>query len=327
MRSSRVLRCLAGAALLFGAVALSPAALAACERTYTTRELTDDLGSMTSALRSDNRDAMISTGKRMETGLPCIRTKVPTQVIATTYRAIAASYFYQGEQLQARRWFRSALELAPTYEFDVSEVPLGSPLRSLFEAVRSGLSVDPVAVEGKELALPAGSQLMLDGRKLKRPEATLDRPHLLQVVAESDGSIRKAFLIDGNAIPPEYLTDSAAAVAVADLGDGKKADGTHQPNYDLAVVKVKRVRPKAKTPLMITGGVVALAGVGVYGATFATRSQFDSATTTADLERYQSLTNTLVIVSGATVAVGLGVEYAGIMLGAGGGGFKVGGRF
>ena len=157
--------------------------------------------------------------------------------------------------------------------------------------------------------------------------STHGRPHLLQVVATSDGTIRTAHLVDGNAFPEEYLTEAAVAAVVTPETEPKKDPGAHQPNYDLAVVQVKRVRPAAKTPLMVAGGVVALAGAGLYGATFATRDQFRNATTTADLERYQSLTNTLVLVSGATVAVGLGVEYAGIMLGAGGGGLRLGGRF
>lgn len=327
MKPCHLLRTLGGVLLVTSALAWSPLSQATCEEAYTSSELTDDLGAMTTALRADDRDGMINVGSRMEAGLPCIRSKVPAQVIATAYRFVGASQFYQGEQRVARRWFRSALELAPTYEFDVTEVPLGNPLRSLFESVRGALDTEPVLLAGKELQLPAGAELWLDGRLVKRPEATLERPHLLQVVATSDGTIRKALVIDGNAFPGEYLRDAAMAAVVPDTPEEKTDPGTHQPNYDLAVVQVKRVRPAAKTPLMVAGGVVALAGVGVYGATFATRNQFNAATTTADLERYQSLTNTLVLVSGATVAVGLGVEYAGIMLGSGGGGFRIGGRF
>lgn len=327
MSPCRLVRTLAGALFISGSVAWSPLGHATCEQAYTTGELTEDLGAMTAALRGDDRDEMIRVGDRMETGLPCIRTKVPGQVIATAFRFVGAAQFYQGEQREARRWFRTAIELAPTYDFDVSEVPLGSPLRALFESVKGSAGTDAVAVPGKELQAPAGAELWLDGRKLKRPEATLERPHLLQVVATSDGTIRTAHLVDGNAFPEEYLTEAAVAAVATPETESKKDPGAHQPNYDLAVVQVKRVRPAAKTPLMVAGGVVALAGAGLYGATFATRDQFRNATTTADLERYQSLTNTLVLVSGATVAVGLGVEYAGIMLGAGGGGLRLGGRF
>ena len=78
---------------------------------------------------------------------------------------------------------------------------------------------------------------------------------------------------------------------------------------------------------MLAGGVVALGSAGIYAASFSTRAKFDVATTTADLERYQQLTNTLVIASGATLLVGLGVEYAGIMLGAQPNGIRMSGRF
>jgi hypothetical protein len=86
------------------------------------------------------------------------------------------------------------------------------------------------------------------------------------------------------------------------------------PADDYAVVKVARIRPPAKTPLMITGGAVALGAGALYGASFATRARFDAATTSAEMDRYRGLTNTLVVASGATLAIGLGVEYAGIIL-------------
>lgn len=308
------------------AATLSLPAAAECQRTYTSQELVSDLSVMTSALRAGDEVQMTTTGGRMEAGLACIRTKVPAQVFANAYRFIGAGYFLRDEQPKARRWFRASLEISPTYEFDVGEVPLDHPMRAFFEATRASAGSDPVVLEGKELALPSGSTLYLDGRKLTRPEATVDRPHLLQVIAESDGSVRQAFLIDGNAIPAQYLRDAGDAVAAADKGE-KGDKGGHQPNYDLSVVKVQRVRPAAKTPLMISGGVIALAAGGIYGASFATRNQFDAASTTADLERTQRLTNTLVVASGATLLVGLGVEYAGIMLGATGNGFRVHGQF
>ena len=90
---------------------------------------------------------------------------------------------------------------------------------------------------------------------------------------------------------------------------------------------MQRVRPAAKTPLMLSGAVIALGAAGIYGASFATHGKFEAASTTADLEKYQRLTNTLVIASGSTLLVGLGVEYAGIMLGGHGPGFTLRGRF
>lgn len=318
---------------LFGAAialctGLSNPVWAACERTYTSQALTEDLGVMTNALRDDNQTLLITTGGRMEAGLPCIRTKVPAQVFASAYRFIGASQFAKGKRDRAGAWFRASLELSPTFEFDVNEVPMGSPLRQAFDAERGAAGQERVAVEGKELNLPAGSVLFLDGRKLTRPEASLGRPHLLQVIAESDNTVRQAFVIEGNAIPDQYLRDERAEVLAADGGrDAKPEKGQHQPNYDLQAVKIKRVRPAAKTPLMLAGGAVALGSAGIYAASFSTRAKFDAAGTTADLERYQQLTNTLVIASGATLLVGLGVEYAGIMLGAGGNGIRMSGRF
>ncbi len=319
-------RSLCGLVVALAAMVSTPAA-AECQRTYTSQELISDLSVMTSALRSGDEVEMTTTGGRMESGLACIRTKVPPQVFANAYRFIGAGYFLRGEPEKSRGWFLTSLEIAPTYEFDVGEVPLEHPMRAFFEETRAAAGEEPVSIDGKELNLPSGSTLLLDGRKLSRPEATPSRPHLLQVIASSDGAVRQAFLITGNAFPEQYLRD-AGGDAVAAGGKGDKGDkSSHQPNYDLSVVKVQRVRPAAKTPLMISGGVIALGAAGVYGASFATRQQFDAAGTTADLERTQRLTNTLVVASGATLLVGLGVEYAGIMLGATGNGLRLHGQF
>ncbi len=86
------------------------------------------------------------------------------------------------------------------------------------------------------------------------------------------------------------------------------------PEDEYAVQTVKRVRPKAKTPLMIAGGVAALGAGGLYGASFATRAKFDAASTEEEMLKYRSSTNALVIASGVTLALGLGVEYTAIIL-------------
>jgi hypothetical protein len=296
------------------ATVFSGAAHAECPKAYTSNELSADLGALSTALRAKDSGALKDSGARLDVGLPCLKSPVPAGVFATAYRYLGLYHYRFGEKARAEAWFRSGLELDPTFAWDVAEIEMGDPVQSSFEGARGDATVEPVEIEGKELNLPAGSSLVLDGRKLTKPIVTPGRPHLLQVVADSDRSVRQVMLIEGNALPERFLKD----IIVADASTGKKKKrgktDTHTPNEDLSVVKVKRVRPAAKTPLMLTGAIVALGAGGVYGASFATRASFDSAKTTSDLEKYQSLTNTLVIASGATLVLGLGVEYAGIML-------------
>lgn len=322
---------------LFGVVALGWLATtgnsrAECVKAYTGEELIADLGTMTTSLRSLDEAAFKASGQRLEASLACAKTPVPTPVFASAYRFIGAYHFLAGREPDARRWFRTAIELDPNFEWDINELDLGHPLRNVFDEERSVASDPPSLLEGKVINVPAGSMLMLDGRKLSQPEATLDRPHLLQVVGQTDKSVRQVFVIEGNAIPEQFLIDEALAMTTPEGDDagkkGKKGKkGAPEKAYgDYDVQVIQRVRPPAKTPLIVTGGLVLFGSGVVYSMSFASRNEFEKATTTDDLERYRTVTNTLIIASGATFAVGMGVGYAGMMLD-GGPGLTFGGRF
>ena len=88
-------------------------------------------------------------------------------------------------------------------------------------------------------------------------------------------------------------------------------------DFGLATKKLKRVRPKAKTPLLVSGvATMAIAG-GLYSYTFVTNDAFYAATTTADKDALRKKNNNIVVLSAVIAGMGLGVEYAGIMLGGG----------
>jgi hypothetical protein len=229
-----------------------------------------------------------------------------------------------GDRERAREWFVSGLELDSSFEWDVAEMAPTDPLRGVFDELRGQSESEPAAVEGVELVVPDGSALRLDGRPLTVAAATTGRPHVLQVVNQTDAQQAQSILIEGNALPERFL--QVIAVAEAATSDKKRRSerNEHTPTDDLSVVTVRRVRPAAKTPLMVSGAVLMLGAGGIYGASFGARAKFDAATTTADLERYRNLTNTLVVASAATLAAGVSVEYAGVLLGAGPGGARVG---
>jgi hypothetical protein len=318
---------LAAAAALF-VMAAPGRAFADCARAYTGQEMISDLSVMSASLRQLDEDSFKVAGANLEKNLPCVRTPVQPQVFASAYRMVGAYQFLAGDKAQAARWFRVALELNPAYEWDVSEFPVDHPIRQAYLAERNAAASSKTPLTGKVLNEPAGAKLFLDGRALTKPAATLDRPHLLQVVG-ADNTVRQVYLIEGNAIPDQYLRSEESAAAAAVVAGGKKADKNApvraNPDDPYAVQKIQRVRPKAKTPLMIAGGAIALGSGAIYGASFATRSSFDGATTTKDLEHFRGLTNTLVVAAGATFAVGIGVEYAAIIIDSNGFGLR--GRF
>jgi hypothetical protein len=224
------------------------------------------------------------------------------RVFASAYRHVGAFYFMEGNFAQSKRWFMTALELEASYEWDAAELALDHPLRRAFDAQRNTAASEPVPLAGKAIAAPSEGTLKLDGRELTEAAATLGRPHLLMVVGQ-DRVALEVFLIEGNAIPDQFLTEG-----------GTEEAEDEDPADAYIAQKVERIRPPAKTPLMLTGGGLAIAGGAMWATTFATRAKFDSATSVADLDKYKRLTNTLVVASGVTFALGVGVEYVGIII-------------
>lgn len=321
---------LTGAALLL-ALSWSPDARAECTTPYPGDQLVNDLQVMTLSLRNLDEVTFASAGKRLDAGIPCMTSAAPSPVFASAYRYIGAWHFLVNNDAdKARRWFRSALEIDPTYAWDASELDLGHPLRDVFEQERQSANATPERIPGKVINKPAGSTITIDGRPLADAAATVDRPHVIQQVG-SDRGVRGSWLIEGNAIPAQFLRDemapATAEAAPTTKAPKKKKNADSTTNTDgLQVQSVQRLRPAEKTPLMI-GGIVGILGAGgVYAASFATRSQFDQATTTEDLESTRTMTNALVVASGGVLLVGLGVSYWGIILD-GGGGVGVAGHF
>jgi hypothetical protein len=291
-----------GAGMALVGLLSSDVALATCASPYTTQSMAADLGDMTRNLRELNEQLFIAAGARLATGLPCLNTTLPASAYASAYRYIGTYHFLSSRQDEARAWYRTALELDPSFEWDINDLPIDNPIRVVFEAERGKAVVDPVPIEGKVLLPPEGAYLLLDGRKMRRAEATIERPHLLQVV--TGGDVTSAQIIEGNAIPDEYMNV------------GEEVDATPAARSG-QVYTVQRVRPPLKTPLLIIGGVSTVAGIGLYAGSMVTHAKFTKATSTADLLRLQGVTNTLVIASSACLLVGVGTGYAGIILDAG----------
>ncbi len=300
-------------------LAWSTAAHAECKAAYTPDALVGDLGLALTALRESQVPRMGEVAKRLEDNLVCLGRSAPPPVYANAYRLIGAyAYLGKNNEAEARRWFRVALEIDPSHEWDATELPLGHPLREIYESERDPAAGGLTPVEGMVIVKPAGSSLLLDGRPLDDAEARVDRPHIVQQVA-ADGSSRGSFRIEGNALPKQFLRSAAemadpSAPPPDEKKNKKKKKGEATTDDTYAVMTVQRVRPKEKTPLILTGALGVLGGGGVYALAYGARQQFEAGTTTDDLEAKASLTNTLVVTSGAVAAVGLGVGYWGVIL-------------
>lgn len=301
-----------------------------CAEPYTAAKVQEDLGSMTVALRELDETAFTSAGERMDAGLPCLDAALPVAAYATAYRLLGSWRYITGDQDVATRWFRTAIEVDGSFAWDVNDLPEGHPMRRAYDGERAIAAQAPVAVRDMVLDPAAGAEVLVDGRPLTTPALTTGRPHLIQVVDSQTRQVRQGWLIDGNAIPAEILITQAEAdarvLALAEAeGKGKKKDkdkgksatvnSTSVNEADVfAVQTVKRTRPLAKTPLLITGAAGIVASGVIYGMTFPAHKQFEDATTTNGLLTAQTATNTLVIAAGATLAVSAGLGIVGIRL-------------
>jgi len=273
-------------------------AKAACDAPYSAASLGSDMAAATSSLREKDNAALGQAGERQEAVLPCVQVVLPVPALASVYRFIGLRHALGKDDKTAGRYFRSALELDPSFEWGVDDFPINHPIRVLFEAQREGALSAPVALEGKSFTPPEGAVVWLDGKEPANVEATLERPHLVQVV--SGGDVQASHLIDGVGFPADLVGEAVASSTAKAKSGG--------------AVRVERLRPPAKTPLLIAGGTSILASAGLYAASFASRSSFDSSKTTADLLKYQRSTNALVIASGASLVIGLSAGYVGFVL-------------
>lgn len=305
---------LAAVQLMFGTGLMSLALIgnsaeaSYCEgQVFTPRDAAQKLTMLNTYLvRKDEKQIKRLAGE-LEANLPCMKTPAPPQVFAQAYRYIGLGHYYRGDVDTASRWFRSALELSPNHKWGVNEVDMSSDLFAIYEQQRSASAQEPVPVEGMALRSPEGTMFYLDGRPLREAKATTDRPHILFIASETDRHIISRFMIDGNQFPQQFLAKEQVAKK------SKKGGETSEEDM-FAVQTVKRVRPKSKTPLMVSSlATFAIAG-GVYGYTFSTNEQFYAA---RDLESKNSLratNNALVITSAVLGVAGIGVGYAGVIV-------------
>lgn len=294
-------------ALAFMAMSAGSTAYAAdCASAYTTDGLIGDLSAVEGALRQFDDAAATAAGEKLRSGLGCLDEVLPALIAARAYRAVGAGLYSGGDPDAANKWFSTSLELEPTWSYGLQDLPEGHPLRLDFDNLRNSMAGgDPVDVAGKSFG--EGSHY-LDGRKLSKPRARLDRFHLFQ----TDNGGVSTHIIEGNAFPADVLTGAVVADTKQEK-DPKQPKGNKEPtakqlakaeaqrqkqaekaakkadsNVKTTVsadgkVYYKRQRPKEKTPLMIAGGVIMAGAAGLYWASTRTAKDMRDITTAADV--------------------------------------------
>ncbi len=300
--------------LMAAAMLAAPAAAtAACPAPYAADQLLTDMAAVEEALRAHDDSEASTRGDALETGLGCADEVLAPIVLGRVYRAIAAGKLSGGDEGRARQWFATAVEIDPSFEYGIAEVPEQHPVRDVYGDSLLAYTPAPTPVEGRVFASSAAT--WLDGRKLAEPEAVESRPHLLQLDAEGAVS---SWVIDGNRFPDEVLADPALASDDSggrrrgNRGDDEVGAGARNArSVPRAVCPSGRLRtdgtscrPFGKTPLLAGGVVVGLGAGALYATSFGASAAFDDAGQPDEIQRLRSRTNNTVLASGAALALG-----------------------
>lgn len=268
-----------------------------CESPYDFDTLLNDLGAAEAGLRAMDYAAAMQSAQAMRDGLPCLDQVLPIIIAPRALRAIAAGLYVGGEPEEAARWFRSALELDPGFDYAKQGLPTNHPIVRAWGSVRSEAAQEAVVAEDLELG---EGKHWLDGKPLETPAATPEAMHVYQYQTDAV----RTWVIEGNAFPREatgWLPEpEPAPITAVVLESGQPTLPSLPPPSEIRA----RAWPTERVAL-VGGGIAALAGSGVlYALSADARGRFDSANTQSDLDHWRSQTNAYAVGSGATFVAG-----------------------
>jgi hypothetical protein len=333
--STRLLRL--GAPAL-GALIVSTASAAECEAVYTVDNLLTDLVEVESLMRAGDDSGAGPAGDKLLNGIQCLDEAVPSMIAGRTFRAIAMGLYATGDESNGGRWFRTAIDAEPGFEYGMEDMGETHPARNGYLFARDHSGVSRVLLEGKVFA---PGDHYVDGKKTSLPTARPDRFHLYQ--RDHEGTMVGS-VIDGNGFPEDAVQEENIEVVVLTNKTKKekkekKPKGEKEPKEEAVVADaepnplgsgvtvLKRERPPEKTPLMIGGGVILAGAGGLYALSYGSRRSFDGAKTQDEIDTLQSKTNTLFLVSAGVFAAGAGTLSWGIIVDGGAPGPSVNFRF
>lgn len=198
-----------------------------CATPYTIDQLLEDLTVVETALRESNDSGASATGAKMGQGLGCLDELLPALIAARAYRAVGAGMLAAGQEADADKWLRTSLEVDPTWEYGLQDIPEGHPLRPHFDALKAEPGTDYTPLAGR--AFKEEGEFYLNGRKVTKPQARLDRFHVFQ----AQTATLSTEIIEGNAFPAAYLI----TVSEGPVADARKTKKPKEPKA-----------PKDKTP-------------------------------------------------------------------------------
>lgn len=261
------------------ALALIGVALA-CDTPTKSHELEALLDATDLAFAQADLTAFHQALDEAEARLPCLDEAAPQDLAARLHRAVGLGAWFRDAPVPAHEAFAAARRLDPGEGFDPDLVPEGHPLRDAWQALPL-----PEPGAGHVLPPPLEGSLRIDGRRLPlRPEGV---PTLFQRLDGSGTVVETAYLWPGEPVPLYPVPSSPPPT-------------TPEPT-----------RPSLARPLRIAA-VASLAGAAaLYGSAAVVHDRYDDPSTSVDrLDGLRTLNNGLVLASGTTAVVGVGLGVA-----------------
>lgn len=266
-------------------LAAVPSTLASpCATFRTASDLDAALYAAESAFERREKDALIVAERGVTGLLPCMREAVSTPNAARIHRVEGFTAFILQDNAGAMLSFASARAAEPGYLLPTLLVPLGHPMRALYDSAGAASSVP------EELPAMAGF-VRADGRVSNgRP---IDRPTVLQHFTPSGEVTLTVLLAPGEPLPSFPPPE---------------AGGPQEPKPLIAAGRPIRESDAARRapPTAVVVGVGAGAGVavGLYVIAMLVRSDYDRLDATnenlAELDSLYATNHGLVVASGVT---------------------------
>jgi len=288
-----------------------------CPKPYSRIQFGAAIGKVDDAYRdSDMREAKTLLQEIGES-LLCHDEVVDRVLFAKFTRFMALQFFFEQDEEGAVRWGSTAKSTGASLTYD----------RRVFPDVFVDLieDADEPVVGGPDSGLnaPPGGGVFLDGSLLVEPRAQAEVPHLVQVF-DRDQVFIGAYWQTGAAFDASVLGSDKPKAPKWWTGDGASSARNRTGPSTLASEGGGGGSSLPIVPIAVGGGLLAVSGA-TYAVAAVTAGGMSDLGTAEELTRARSTANTMVLVSGLTLAGAVGVGVGGVLVSTDG--IRLHGRF
>jgi len=287
-----------------------------CEKPYSRIQFGAAIGKVDDAYRkSDVREAkelLQDIGEQ----LICHDEVVDRVLFGKFTRFMALQFFFEQDEEGAIRWGTTAKSTGTELTYDRRVFP--DVFVDLIEEAEEPIEGGP---DGG-LAVPPGGGVFLDGDLLVEPKTQAEIPHLVQVF-DRDQVFLGAYWQTGAAFDKSVLGDATPSAPKWWTGDG--ASSARKRKGPSTVREVREAESGVPiVPIAVGGGLLVVSGA-TYAVAAVTAGGMSDLTTSQELTSARSTANTMVLVSGLSLAGAIGVGVGGVLVSTEG--VRISGRF